>query len=303
MTLDAMHWVWNHSQSKGNTRIALLYVADQVRTSACEIRVGQRELMGALNTASKGTAEAAVKKAVELRELEIVEAGTGRRPALYRLPKAVGYAREALSSAPDSGAQDSASAPESGAQRGDQGLRSAPKTGAQENRSAPVFDASAPKTGAPTHTQQTQASQQPGQLIPAWAKPLIDALGLKGMAVSWGRMSDLQWITIQQLMKSHGIPYLVHIASTRWNPRNPIKFGKLLVEIWREYEEPPVGSPWHPDQQSRSTPNSSPEKPPYCGDPDCDEITRMRQHEDDNGLRSLYPCPDCHPKSRKDTAA
>lgn len=145
----------------------------------------------------------------------------------------------------------------------------------------------------------TQASS--GSRVPDWAKPLIDALGVKGIAVSWTRLSNLQWVIVQQLMKSHGIPYLVHLAGLRWNPRNPIKFGTLLIDVWREYEAPPPGSPWRPQPAPQSSERS--ERPPYCGDPDCDEITRMRQHEDDNGLRSLYPCPDCHPKSRKDTAA
>ncbi|MGQ4343521.1 helix-turn-helix domain-containing protein [Streptomyces sp. SAS_275] len=143
----------------------------------------------------------------------------------------------------------------------------------------------------------TQAS---GSRVPDWAKPLIDALGVKGIAVSWTRMSSLQWITVQQLLKSHGIPYLVHLAGLRWNQRNPIKFGTLLLDVWREYEAPPPGSPWRPRQPEQG--GQQPTRPPYCGDPDCDEITRLREHEDDNGLRSLYPCPACHP-SRKDKAA
>src|SRR5690606_413403 len=89
-----MHWVWNHSQSKGNARIALLYVADQVRDSACEVRAGQREFMRALNTPSKSTVEKAIKDAVESGELEVAAPAAGRRPALYRLPKAVGYVRD-----------------------------------------------------------------------------------------------------------------------------------------------------------------------------------------------------------------
>lgn len=156
----------------------------------------------------------------------------------------------------------------------------------------------------PPNLSNYVSTQAGSTRVPDWAKPLIDALGVKGIAVSWTRMSNFQWLIVQQLMKTHGIPYLVYIAGTRWNPRNPIRFGTLLLDIWREFEPPPPGSPWHPDAHSgRATQSSQPEKPPYCGDLDCDEITRMRQREDDNGLRSLYPCPDCHPKSRKDTAA
>jgi hypothetical protein len=144
------------------------------------------------------------------------------------------------------------------------------------------------------------STQAGGSGVPDWARPLIDALGVKGISVSWTRVSNFQWVIVQQLIKSHGIPYLVHLAGLRWNPRNPIKFGTLLLEVWREYEPPPLGSPWRPRPQEQGSRHS--ERPPYCGDPDCDEITRMRQREDDNGLRSLYPCPNCHP-SRKDTAA
>ncbi|MFF7331525.1 hypothetical protein [Streptomyces sp. NPDC008150] len=35
--------------------------------------------------------------------------------------------------------------------------------------------------------------------------------------------------------------------------------------------------------------------PPHCGHPDCDPASRRRETEDANGLRSLHPCPDCHP--------
>lgn len=155
----------------------------------------------------------------------------------------------------------------------------------------------------PPNLSNYVSTQASSTRVPEWAKPLIDALGIKGMAVSWTRVSNFQWLIVQQLMKSHGIPYLVHIAGTRWNPKNPIKFGTLLLDIWREFEPPPAGSPWHPAAQAgRASGSETKAKPPYCGDPDCDEITRLRQREDENGLRSVYPCPQCHP-SRKDSAA
>ncbi|MEU5016384.1 hypothetical protein AB0G60_03005 [Streptomyces angustmyceticus] len=147
--------------------------------------------------------------------------------------------------------------------------------------------------------------QQYGSRIPDWSQPLMDALQMKGITVSWGRMSDLHWITVQQLMKSHGVPYLVNIATTRWNPRNPIRFGTLLIEIWREYSAPPPGSPWHPDTQSKREQQhrADADKPPHCGDPDCDEKTRYREIENDNGIRSLVPCPNCHPSQKENRAA
>lgn len=87
-----MDWVWKHSQSKGNTRIAVLFVADQVRTSAAEVRLGRPDFVGAMN-ATKNTVRDAITDALKLGELEIAEPAAGRRATLYRLPGAVGYSR------------------------------------------------------------------------------------------------------------------------------------------------------------------------------------------------------------------
>lgn len=294
MTLDAMHWVWTQSRSKANTRVALLYVADQVRTLACEVRVGQRELAEALNTTSKATAEAALKKAVELGELEIVEEGSGRRPALYRLPKAVGYVRSTVSSAPEVGAQDSASAPESGAQDEKDPSRSAPKTGAQENRSAPTFDASAPKTGAPPHTQTTQASQPDRRDAFAYIQPLIAAMTAAGITVSWS-MQAPDLIAVADVLERAGVEAMVDFArDTKATTRQPIRYATFFLRGgWKGL----------PPKSAAPPPKTRSEKPPWCGDPDCDEITRTRDVEVGRGLRSSQPCPKCHPTTRKDPAA
>lgn len=155
----------------------------------------------------------------------------------------------------------------------------------------------------PPNSSNYVGMQQHDTLIPAWTKPLMDALQMEGISVGWGRMSHLQWVIVQQLMNSHGIPYLVHIAKTRWNPRNPIRFGTLLVDIWREFSAPPAGSPWHPDTiaAGRQKKPAQPELP-HCGHPDCDPITRTRETEDDHGIRSLDRCPDCHPTSKGQAA-
>ncbi len=297
VTLDAMHWVWKHSQSKGNTRVALLYVADQVRTLACEARVGHRELMEALNTNSKGTAEAAVKKALELRELEIVEEASGRRPALYKLPKAAGYTRTTASSAPDSGARDAASSPKTGAQSPKEPPRSAPKTGARENRSAPDFDASAPKTGAPPHTQTTQAAPEGSPGRPdafTRIQPLIAAMTAAGITVSWS-MQAPDLIAIADVLDRAGVDAMVRFAvDTKATARQPVRYATFFLRGgWR-------GLP--PKAETPTKPRAAAEKPPYCGDPDCDPITRFRDVEDNRGLRYSAPCPNCHP-NRKEPAA
>lgn len=166
-------------------------------------------------------------------------------------------------------------------------------------------------TGSPLPTKLSNyvgkqaAAQQTGNPIPDWAQPLIDALGMKGIAVGWGRMSNFQWIAVQQLMKSHGVPYLVYIASTRWNPNNPIRFGTLLLDIWREFPAPPVGSPWHPATQAKRSDQkrAAADKPPHCGDIDCDPDDRMRESIDSDGLRVYTPCPQCHPSRKEHRAA
>ena len=297
MTLDAMHWVWDESQSKGNARLAMLYVADQVRTPACEVRVGQRELLRALNTRSKDTVDKALKAAVALGELQVLEAGSGRRPALYKLPKAVGFVRQAVRSAPESGAQEVASSPESGAQSADQGSRSAPKTGAQGFRSAPVSGRSAPESGAPPHSPKELATGKPEKPDAFQiCQPLVTAMTQAGIVVSWS-MQPSDWLDIADVVQRAGVSAMVAFArDTKATARQPVRYATFFLRGgWK-------GLPPAAPQASSQERDPQAAKPPYCGDPDCDEITRFRQREDDNGLRSLYPCPDCHP-DRKDTAA
>lgn len=40
------------------------------------------------------------------------------------------------------------------------------------------------------------------------------------------------------------------------------------------------------------------EQIPHCGHPDCDEITRTREAEDWNGIKTLQMCAKCHPSMR-----
>lgn len=152
----------------------------------------------------------------------------------------------------------------------------------------------------PPNSSNYVGKQQYGIPIPEWSKPLMDALQMEGISVGWGRMSTLQWVMVQQLMNSHGVPYLVHIARSRWNPRNPIRFGTLLIDIWREFSAPPVGSPWHPSTiaAARQKKNDRTSKPPHCGHPDCDPVSRTRETEDAHGIRSLTRCTDCHPEAK-----
>jgi hypothetical protein len=135
-------------------------------------------------------------------------------------------------------------------------------------------------------------SGQAGIAIPDWAQPLIDELGSKSIHVSW-RLSAMQWAAVQELINTRGVPFLVEQARRRWNPKDPIKFASLLIQIWAEIPAPP-----------RISRNASPQAdtPPHCGHIDCDPLTRTRDEDAPNGLRVSVRCPECHP-SRKDTAA
>jgi hypothetical protein len=135
--------------------------------------------------------------------------------------------------------------------------------------------------------------------VPDWAQPLIDALARRGISVSWARLGTGQWFAIQQLINTRGVDAMAGIAASRWNPRDPIKFASLLLTIWLEHPMPSPSS-----QSPRDDPNRDPRAnwPDWCKDPDCDEVTRRRRIEDDDGIRTLIRCPHCHP-DRKESAA
>lgn len=130
-----------------------------------------------------------------------------------------------------------------------------------------------------------------GLVTPEWAQPLLDELGARDMSVSW-RLSPMQWIAVQQLINTRGVPFLVEQARRRWNPKDPIKFASLLIQIWTEIPAPP---------QARAARESA-QRDAHCGDPDCDEISRTRDIEVGDGLKASVPCSACHP-NRKERAA
>jgi hypothetical protein len=124
VTIDAQHWVWNHSRTKGNPRMVLLAVADAVLDLQCETRMGTTEFIKRLNT-SRSTVQAAVDKALQSGELMEIEPAVGSRAALYRLPHAVGYVRPAPGSrGPKSGPVAQEQGPENQAPNSEQGPES-----------------------------------------------------------------------------------------------------------------------------------------------------------------------------------
>ncbi|WPO73986.1 hypothetical protein [Streptomyces sp. KN37] len=273
MTLDAMHWVWSHSQSKGNARIAVLFVADQVRTSAAEVRLSYPDFMGALN-APKSTVQAAIRAAVKSGELVIVEAGKGSRAALYRLPKAVGYTRPAVAGVPDSGTpRDLAPVPlvpDSGTAR-DQGV---PDSGTPrdlgESAGVPVFGtpggAGVPESGTHYPTTPSKHEGEPDTPaadgsygIPDAARPLVDSMTASGVIVRWP-FTGTQWFPVLSLIEKCGIPALVAYAR-RTADRTSVESAKYFMRGWAELPpKPATGTPVHIGRPHLRAVGQSPEE-------------------------------------------
>lgn len=130
----------------------------------------------------------------------------------------------------------------------------------------------------------------------AYIQPLIQAMTDEGLTVSWAMQAE-EYQQTAQVMRRAGVKAMVDFAlDTKADSKKRIRYATFFLRGgWKGL--PPKST------KPRPAPRQRVEKPPFCGDPDCDEVTRMRQHEDDNGLRSLYPCPSCHPKTRKDKVA
>lgn len=156
-------------------------------------------------------------------------------------------------------------------------------------------DTVVPSQPIPSSSFRTAAKgggQPAGVVIPDWAQPLIDELDRLNIHCSW-RLSSMQWVAVQELINTRGVPFLVEQARRRWNPNDPIKFASLLIQIWLEI---PAPAP-----KQRASPQSQ-QLPEWCKHPDCDEKTRTREIEDDRGIRSLERCPDCNPKAKGQAA-
>lgn len=251
MTLDAMHWVWNHSQSRGNARLALLFVADQVRTSACEVRLSYADFTAALN-ASRSVAKSAVKAAAETGELQIIEQGKGTRSSLYALPKAVGFVRPSLASGPESGPlappKPTLSGPDSGPLSPDHDHASGPESGPQW---AGIRPSSGPESGP--HSPFPSPSKQEGEPegsadddygIPAAARPLMDRMTASGIRVRWPFKGN-QWFPLLSLIEKCGEDALVEYAR-RTVDRTPVDSVKYFLRGWAELPPKPAhGTPVH----------------------------------------------------------
>lgn len=92
-----MYWVWLHSQSKGAGRHVMLAIANRITGDDGAARVSTAELTRFSNAARSSVIKA-IDALVKSGELDLLEEGRGTRPALYRIPGTIGFARPDFSS-------------------------------------------------------------------------------------------------------------------------------------------------------------------------------------------------------------
>ena len=161
-----------------------------------------------------------------------------------------------------------------------------------------VLSSTTPLPAFPRTDGEQESGSNSNERIPnafAYIQPLITAMTDEGLTVSWAMEAE-DYQSVAQVMRRAGVTAMVDFAlNTKASSRKSIRYATFFLRGgWKGL--PPKST------KPRVSSSTGAALPPYCGDPDCDEITRFRQHEDDNGLRSVYPCPHCHP-SRKDSAA
>jgi hypothetical protein len=168
------------------------------------------------------------------------------------------------------------------------------KSGSNLGRQATtrVFPSSS-TSSSPTRDGGQEGSEERIPDAFAYCQPLIKAMTDAGLVVSW-QMSADDWQSIARVQRRTGVEEMVRFARGA-KSRTSIRFATFYLRAGWLGLPPKSTKPAPQTKHLRALPD-------WCQDPDCDEKTRLRQREDDNGLRSVYPCPQCHP-SRKDTAA
>lgn len=161
-----------------------------------------------------------------------------------------------------------------------------------------VLSSTTPLLPVLPRTDGEQESGSSNERIPdafAYIQPLVTAMTDAGLTVSWAMQAE-EYQSVAQILRRAGVKAMVDFAlDTKASSKKRIRYATFFLRGGWKGLPPKSTKP-----QTSSDPSAS--KPPYCGDPDCDEISRFRQREDNNGLRSVYPCPHCHP-SRKEPAA
>jgi hypothetical protein len=248
VTLDAMYWVWLHSQSKGTGRHCLLAVANKAPGADCSASVSTAEFMQWSN-AAKSSVVTAVDKLLESGELKMLAPASGSRAAVYALPLAVGHRRPQRGSlGTETGPREEPSrygneteSPEAGSgNRTETDKPLGPETGPHGygNRTnkgpetGPLYQPTSTKGGSIERTAPV------GPLIPAFANDLVRQMTAAGMAVTWG-LGETEWFAVHSHIKRCGVPFMVAFTRDRWNHNNPPKTARYLTRIWQQMPDLP----------------------------------------------------------------
>ena len=183
----------------------------------------------------------------------------------------------------------------------DLGREATQPKGAEGTKSGSNLGRQATTRVFPTSSTSSSPTDEGGQAgneerIPdafAYCQPLITAMTDAGLDVSWQMTAD-DWQSIARVLQRAGVERMVKFARGA-KSREPIRFATFYLRAGWAGLAPTSTKPAPQPKHLRVLPD-------WCQHPDCDEKTRLRQVEDANGLRSLRPCPECHP-NRKESAA
>lgn len=119
---------------------------------------------------------------------------------------------------------------------------------------------------------------------------LKKALAAAGLgAVAWDIKRHSDWQRIKTQLDRLGVDLMVKSAANSARAQGEPASVTAWIGRWQSLPDP------KPNPATRDSPSS---KPPHCGHPDCDPVTRTRETENDRGIRSLDRCPDCHPNAK-----
>lgn len=142
-------------------------------------------------------------------------------------------------------------------------------------------------------------SSEPDQTggVPDRLAPLRNALAAAGLgAVAWDIKKFTDWERIRIQVDRLGTDVMVRSAVLAAGKRGEPDSVTAWIGRWESLPDPKP-----PTRDSRQDPRAA--WPAWCRDPDCDERTRFRDAETDNGLRYSAPCPNCHPSRKEQPAA
>lgn len=246
MTLDAMYWVWLHSQSKGTGRHCMLAVANKAPGPDCSASVSTAEFMQWSN-AAKSSVVTAIDKLLESGELVMLNPASGSRSAVYCLPQAVGFKRPRPGTlGPDTGpledgswsGNETKSGPAGSGNRTETDEPLGPETGpyGYGNRTP-----KGPETGPHYQSQPPKREgASDADEFPAFARPLSDQLSLAGVTVRWP-LKPIEWFKLDAAIKKSGTAALVEYARRSYARQNGnVESVRFFLPGWCEL--PPLPS-------------------------------------------------------------